>query len=268
VRSLSAWRLLDDALEWDDHRVGLSAGLRTDGVRVTYRASDGTVVETTLDRLRAEEVFAGLPVREFRWYKGRRHYSGWYWSSTMGGLVVYESRLELARIMLADFDPAVTAIAAQPFRLAGQDGSRVRRHVPDVLLASADGGVTVVDVKASGRRADPEVQAVMAWTKRVAALRGWAFEEWYGSPPGLVENVSFLAGYRRRGLIDEKLIPAVLEAAGEPSPVTEVERRVGNAHPALVRPVVMHLLWCGSLVTDMSRPLSGSSLIRLRGTAA
>jgi hypothetical protein len=38
-------------------------------------------------------------------------------------LVAYESRLELARIMLADFDPAVTAIAAQPFRLAGPDGA-------------------------------------------------------------------------------------------------------------------------------------------------
>ena len=51
------------------------------------------------------DVVAGLPVREFRSYKGRQHYSGWYWSATLNGLVVYESRLELARIMLADFDP-------------------------------------------------------------------------------------------------------------------------------------------------------------------
>ena len=85
-----------------------------------------------MDRLRADEVIAGLPVREFRWYKGRRHYSGWYWCATGQRLVAYESRLELARIMLADFDPAVTAVAAQPFRLIGRDGSRVRRHVPDV----------------------------------------------------------------------------------------------------------------------------------------
>ena len=125
--------------------------------------------------------------------------------------------------MLADFDPAVTAVAAQPFRLIGRDGSRVRRHVPDVLLAGADGGVTVVDVKAPGKRADPQVRAVMEWTRQVAALRGWAFEEWYGAPPRLLENVGFLAGYRRRGLIDERLIPAVLEVAGEPSPVLEVD---------------------------------------------
>ena len=235
---------------------------------MTYRASGGAVVDTTLDRLRTDEVIAGLPVREFRWHKGRRHYSGWYWSSTMARLVAYESRLELARIMLGDFDPAVTAIAAQPFRLAGRDGSRVRRHVPDVLLAGADGGVTVVDVKAPGRRADPEVRAVMEWTRRVAGLRGWVFEEWYGAPPRLLDNVSFLAGYRRRGLIDQELIPVVLEVAGEPSPVADVERRVSHAHPALVRPVVMHLLWSGDLVTDMGRPLGGDSMIWLRGAAA
>jgi len=91
-------------------------------------------------------------VTEFRWYKGRRHYSGWYWSATVGRLVAYESWLELARIMLADFDPLVTAIAAQPFRLAGPGRHRTRRHVPDILLGYAAGGVTVVDVKAPGKR--------------------------------------------------------------------------------------------------------------------
>ena len=66
-----------------------------------------------------DDLVTGLPVREFRWYKGRRHYSGWYWSSTMGRLVAYESRLELVRVMLADQDRDVVAIAAQPFQLAG-----------------------------------------------------------------------------------------------------------------------------------------------------
>jgi hypothetical protein len=72
---------------------------------------------------------------------------GWDWSATVGRLVLYESRLELARIMLADQDPEVAAIAAQPFQLTGPDQERVRRHVPDLLLVDRDGGVTVVDVK-------------------------------------------------------------------------------------------------------------------------
>jgi hypothetical protein len=37
----------------------------------------------------------GRPWRVFRWHRGQAHYSGWYWSATMGRHVVYESRLEL-----------------------------------------------------------------------------------------------------------------------------------------------------------------------------
>lgn len=212
---------------------------------------------------------AGLPVRDFRWYKGRRHYSGWYWSATGRRLVAYESRLELARLMLADFDPVVTAIAAQPFRLAGPGGSGTRRHVPDILLTGADGTVTVVDVKAPGKRGDPEVRAVMEWTRQVARLRGWEFEEWYGAAPELLANVSFLAGYRREAVIEQRLIPAVLEAAGgDGASIAEIERLACDVPAVLVRPVVLHLLWAGALVTDMSRPLGGVSVVRAGAEAA
>jgi hypothetical protein len=64
--------------------------------------------------------------------------------------------------------------------------------------------VTVVDVKAPGRRDDPAVWAVMDWTRSVARLRGWGFEEWYGADPVLLANVSFPAGYRRPSVIDRR----------------------------------------------------------------
>ncbi|MDT3440880.1 MULTISPECIES: hypothetical protein [unclassified Pseudofrankia] len=51
-------------------------GLRTRRMRVRYRTDDGAVVDTTLDRLTVDEVAGGLQVREFRWRKGQRHYSG------------------------------------------------------------------------------------------------------------------------------------------------------------------------------------------------
>ncbi|HEY5988526.1 MAG TPA: hypothetical protein VIV12_19420 [Streptosporangiaceae bacterium] len=41
-----------------------------------YRRADGGFAEATLDRLVPEDVADGLPVREFRSYKGRLHYSG------------------------------------------------------------------------------------------------------------------------------------------------------------------------------------------------
>src|SRR2546430_14827609 len=113
------------------------------GVEVRFRRGSDTAA-CSLDRLSVDEVLAGGPVREFRWYRGRRFYSGWYWSATTGGLVAYESRLELARIMVADFDPRVVGIAPQPFQLSGQDEGGPRRLVPALLLQEADGGVLVV----------------------------------------------------------------------------------------------------------------------------
>lgn len=81
-------------------------------VGLRYRQADGEILEARLDRVDVDVLINGRPVREFRWYRGRRFYSGWFWSSTMRKLVAYESRLELARILLADFDPAVVGIAA------------------------------------------------------------------------------------------------------------------------------------------------------------
>jgi hypothetical protein len=242
---------------------------RASRVRVRYRRADGEFADTTLDRVAVDDVVAGLPVREFRWYRGRRHYSGWYWSATMSGLVAYESRLELARIMLADFDPEVTGIAAQPFQLTGPDGSQVRRHVPDLLLVSGDGGVTVVDVKAAARLEDPLVQAQFSWTRELASCRGWDFETWSGAERHLIENVRFLAGYRRSSVISADLIPPVLEAACRQAAIGSIEQALAGCHPvALVRPAVLHLLWTGRLQADLGSPLSADTLVSPRREAA
>jgi hypothetical protein len=175
-------------------------------------------------------------------------------------LVAYESRLELARIMLADFDPGVAAVAAQPFQLVGADKERIRRHVPDVLLVGRDGGVTVVDVKASSRLADPDVRAQFSWTRRLAGLRGWEFEVWSGADRVLLDNVRFLAGYRRNRVIAAKLAPVVLEVASGQPTVGSIERALSGRHPCvLVRPVVLHLLWTGRLSADLTRPLGADT---------
>ena len=42
---------------------------------------------------------------------------GAYWSSTLRGPVICESRLELAGLLFADFEPSVRHIVAQPFFL-------------------------------------------------------------------------------------------------------------------------------------------------------
>lgn len=87
-----------------------------------------------LDRLLLADFEGSVPWRVFRSRRRQAHLSGSYWAATTGGHVVYESRLELARLLLADFDPEVTSVYAQPCLLASVAGGRARRHVPDFLL--------------------------------------------------------------------------------------------------------------------------------------
>ena len=93
-----------------------------------------------------EFLSRAVPWRTFRWRDGQRHYSGTYWSATNRDHVIYESRLELARLMLADYDATVRQLIAQPFLLRARVNRRIRRHVPDFLLLT-DTVPTVVDVK-------------------------------------------------------------------------------------------------------------------------
>ncbi len=248
--------------------VGQPPSICLEEVRVRYRTGQGRFVDTSLDRLPVDDVLVGMPVREVRWFRGRASYSGWYWSSTARGHVVYESRLELARILLADQDPDVAAIAAQPLLLEWFDGKRMRRHVPDLLLGGADGSVTVVDVKAASRLRDPDVMAQFDWTGRLCERRGFGFEVWSGADPVLLENVRFLAGYRRSGLVPPELLPLILDAAAAPVAVRDLERTLeGPDRGGLVRAAVLHLLWCARLATDLSRPLGGATLVRAEAVA-
>jgi hypothetical protein len=136
---------------------------------VLVRLRDGTVSDRPLRQVTAGQIVSAAPWRMTRSARGQAHYPGWYWSATTGGHVIYECRLELARLLLADFDPEVVAIAAQPFLLRARAGSRVRRHVPDFLLLHADQTVRVVNVKPAGGW--PILRWRRRWPGRVSCSR-------------------------------------------------------------------------------------------------
>jgi hypothetical protein len=218
---------------------------RVAGVLVTgsVRFADGSTREMPLAELTATLVLSAVPWRAIRSHRGQQHLPGLYWSSTTGGHVVYESRLELARLLLADFDREVVGIAAQPF-LVREAG---RRHVPDFLLNRVDGSVLVVNVKPADRLGSERVGDALAWAGRVFADRGWEHEVWSGADAQLLANVRFLAGYRREALFEPltgvEAIPrmdAVLTIAG-------AEAALKGAGVAAPRTVVLHLLWTGGL---------------------
>jgi hypothetical protein len=89
----------------------MSAELAT----VSFRTESGVAEGESWTLVDSAMLSHTVPWRMFRWYKGQRHYSGAYWSATMRDHVIYESRLELARLIFADFDRSVQRILAQPF---------------------------------------------------------------------------------------------------------------------------------------------------------
>lgn len=87
------------------------------GGSASVRLPDGAVMQAEFGRLRAATMLAAVPCRMMRSRCGHRHLSGRYWCATTGAQAVCEPQLEPARLLLADFDAAVTGIAAQPFPL-------------------------------------------------------------------------------------------------------------------------------------------------------
>lgn len=230
---------------------------------VSVRSEDGTQIDRPLAALRAEQVLGGKPWRVVRNRRGQHHFSGFYWSATTAGFVVYESRLELARLLLADFDPAVVGIAAQPFRLQACVGGQTRRHVPDFLLKHADH--SVVNVKPASRLADPKIAEALSWPARLIEGHGWAHEIWTGEGmESLLANVRFLAAARSAEIVPAETISAVYASVVPGDTIRALTFRLtGSLAPDQVKPAVLRLLWQQRLSTDLQRILDEDSVLKV-----
>ncbi len=210
------------------------------------------------------EVARGLPVRSFPSYAGMGHYPGWWWSATVGDHVGYESLLERDRLMLADFDHDVVAIASQPFGISGRDGDALRRHVPDYLLLHRNGTVEVVDVKPAEMLVKPDVTAVLDWTVRLLAERGWRYSIWSGTDPIKLTNVRFLAQGRRTRFVDAEAMTS-LTRAGRPGRTLGAALAEAGRSPhssATLRAALITLLWQQAWEVDLGQPIDLSTEIR------
>ncbi|MFZ3595745.1 TnsA-like heteromeric transposase endonuclease subunit [Streptomyces sp. BH104] len=229
---------------------------------VSIRQQRGAVVEdrdwatSPVDLLQSAR-----PWRTFRWYKGQKHYSGTYWSATMRDHVIYESRLELSRLLFADFDPSVRGIVAQPFLLKTVLEGKVRRHIPDYLLLTGQTPV-VVDVKPLHRLSKPEVGFTFSWTRQVVESRGWKYEVWSEPPAVELGNIRFLAGYRRDWLFSAEVLDELRDADLDGLRLGQAAECLPNRPEPQVRAAVHHLLWIQALVTELGRPLGPSHILR------
>jgi hypothetical protein len=228
---------------------------------------DGTSRTTSLDNVDGAEVVRGRPVRSLPAYRGQRNYPGLLWTATTQALVGYESLLERDRLWLGDFDPGVRWIASQPFWVSGVDGNEIRRHVPDFMLESVNGTFTVVDVKPAALVDEPAVAEVLAWTGRLCETKGWRYEVWSGDDPVRLRNVRYLAAGRRVSFVDPAVLVKVAAAARPGMTLAQIES-VADLDRSAARAAALSLLWFGQWTTDLSRPLSGDSVVRVSEAAA
>ena len=226
------------------------------------RVQDGDVVEVPAHRATHDLLRSALPFRTFRWYYGQRHYSGSFWSATMSAHVIYESRLELSRLLMADFDRSVSFIVAQPFLIRGKDRGVVRRHIPDYLLLTDENPV-LVDVKPCEQVNDTKVAETFAWVQNEVESLGWRFEIASEQPPVLLDNIRFLAGYRRPQSINEPALRALRATQFDNVTFGDAVRNVDGAE-SLVRAALLHMLWTQEVSTDLSKVLSSQSILNPR----
>jgi hypothetical protein len=230
---------------------------------VVSRDASGVERVTPLAQASAAALVAGRPVREFRMHKNQQHWSGSWWCATTEDLEIYESRLELSRLILADFDPDVADVLSQPFVLRQVVDGKTRLHTPDFLFVTRDRQAVVVDVKHADRVRAPKVAPVLARTREAVEAKGWSYEVWTGAPQARLGNVRFLAGFRLRARIDDAALDAAHDRALPGMTVGEALAAVAaaGAHPMLARPALLHLLWRGDLGFDVDERLSRSSLL-------
>lgn len=229
------------------------------------RVQNGDVVEVPAHRPTYDLLRSALPFRTFRWYYGQRHYSGSYWSATMSAHVIYESRLELSRLLIADFDQSVKFIVAQPFLIRSEVQGVVRRHIPDYLLLT-DADPVLVDVKPREQVTDTKVAETFEWVQRVIESLGWRFEIASEQTPVLLDNVRFLAGYRRPQSINEAALRALRATQFDNVTFGDAVRNGIGAEP-LVRAALLHMLWTHEVSTDLLKVLSSRSILNPRVAA-
>lgn len=182
-------------------------------VLMSLRRTDGEIDEDLVRSDTGVDVFElPVPWRTFRRRYGQKYCSGAYRSSTMRAHVVHESRLELTRLLYADFDQDVTAVFAQPFLLPTTVDGRRRHHVPDFLALREKGVSLVVDVKPRHLLTRPKVNFALGWAREAVLSRGWDFQAWTEPPEAELENPRFLAGCRRKWLFDEDLLAKIRAA--------------------------------------------------------
>lgn len=202
-----------------------------------------------------------LPIRRPAAYKGQHNFAGLWWCASNQRHVGFESWCERDELMCLDFDPDVTGVASQPFRIFLPESLPQKSHVPDYFVRHADGTAIVIDVRPDAR-VKPADEEVFSATAALCASVGWGYQRLGGLPPAYAASLRWIAGYRHPRCPREEitgLVVARLQATG-PQSIRELASAIGD--PICVLPTIFHLIWRHQVMADlMTAPLNFQSTL-------
>jgi hypothetical protein len=212
-----------------------------------------------VSRIPFEQV---LPVREFPSYREQQNLHVFASFTKMDTLIPCESLREREYVKLADFEGDVERLAAQPFRVdwVCQDGT-ARSAVPDFFVRLIDGRARLVDITSERRLVKPHEVARGDLLREFCFLAGWEYvvhTEW---GEAFRANLLALDAFRSPPFGVEAYAAAVVAACRErPQAFAELS---ALGVPALVRPVIFHLLWKRRLRVEMGVAWTNATTVAL-----
>jgi hypothetical protein len=104
-----------------------------------------------------------------------------------------------------------------------------------------------------------------AWTRTIVESRGWSYAVVNEPPRIRLENIRFLAGYRRDWLFNPDILDEIRyrreHLAG--LPIRDAERVLKSRPPHLVRPALFNLLWQHEFRVDLDHSLRLSTILEV-----
>lgn len=170
----------------------------TDRTRLLMNLDDeirNIAVDDSLSNVAVENT---VPIRKFYAWQRKRNYEGYWFSTTTGAHLRFESLLERQFLLAADHDPTVVSISAQPFaalwpaNTRTADRRKLRSHVPDYFCRQSNGDGSLADVRRPDNTDDPH----FALTKSLCDTVGWRYTVFTGLESPQAESLEWLSGYR------------------------------------------------------------------------
>ncbi|EKT78020.1 hypothetical protein WSS_A34687 [Rhodococcus opacus M213] len=173
--------------------------------------------------------------------------------------MIYESRLELARLLFADFEMGVQRIAAQPFLSRCPVDGKERRHIPDYLPMTTAGRVIAHTSSAVGL----EDGGIHIRVDQVGVARaGMALRGVERATTDRAGECSVPCRLSEGVVVRSDALGAVRSAVREGITIGEALSAVVSYPEPSVRTALLHLLWRQGFRVDLAQRLTAASMLR------